>query len=269
MEERALGVTGLRVPVVGMGTWRTFDVRGAAAEARCRRVVDVALDKGARLFDSSPMYGAAERVLGSALDGRRERAIVATKVWSAEVAEGRRQIERALTWFGGYVEVYQIHNLVGWKRYLPVLADLRDSGHLGVIGATHYSQSAFRELAEVMRSGCVQQVQVPYNVAERVVERELLPLAAELGLGVIVMRPFAEGALVRRSPSAVALERLRPFGVRSWGQALLKWILSDSRVHCVIPATSSPERMAENAEAGEGPWLDEEARRYVEQLAKS
>jgi len=267
MEERALGGTGLRVPVVGMGTWRTFDVRGAAAERRCRAVVDVALEKGARLFDSSPMYGAAERVLGSALDGRRERAIVATKVWSGDVAEGRQQIERALRWFGGYVDVYQIHNLVAWRRYLPVLEALRDAGQIGAIGATHYSHSAFSELAEVMRGGRVQQVQVPYNVADRLVERELLPLAEELGLGVIVMRPFAEGGLMRRPPAAVALEPLRAFGVRSWGQALLKWILSDRRVHCAIPATSSPDRMSENAEAGDGPWLNDEMRRYVARLA--
>src|SRR5689334_11325422 len=92
MDERELGRTGLRVPVVGMGTWRTFDVRGAAAESRCREIVDVALANGARLFDSSPMYGAAERVLARALEGRRERAIVATKVWSTDLSEGRRQI---------------------------------------------------------------------------------------------------------------------------------------------------------------------------------
>lgn len=268
MERRTLAGTGLDVPVVGMGTWRTFDVRGAAAEARCREIVDVALAKGARLFDSSPMYGAAEGVLARALEGRREEAIVATKVWSGDPAEGRRQIERALEWYGGRVDLYQIHNLAGWRRWLPVLEGLRDSGHIGVIGATHYSHSAFPELIEVMRTGRVQQVQIPYNARDRVVEREVLPLAADLGIGVLVMRPFGEGALVARSPAPAALAPLREFGVRTWAQALLKWILSDERVHCAIPATSSPERMAENAEAGTGPWLDPEARALVERLGR-
>ena len=267
MEERELGATGLRVSVIGMGTWRTFDVRGAAAEARSRAVVDAALAGGARLFDSSPMYGSAEGVLARALTGRRERAIVATKVWSGDMAEGRRQIERALAWYGGHVELYQIHNLAGWRRWLPVLEDMREAGQIDVIGATHYSHSALPELMEVMRTRRVQQIQIPYNARDLVVRREVLPLAAELGIGVLVMRPFGEGALVRRSPSAEALAPLREFGVRTWAQALLKWILSDERVHCVIPATSSPERMAENAEAGDGPWLDGEARGLVERLA--
>ena len=268
MEERELGATGLRVPVIGMGTWRTFDVRGAAAEARCREVVDAALAGGARLFDSSPMYGEAERVLAEALAGRREAAIVATKVWSSDLGEGGRQIERALEWYGGRIDLYQIHNLAGWRRWLPVLEGLRNAGQIGIIGATHYSHSSFPELMEVMRTGRVQQVQIPYNARDRVVERELLPLAADLGMGVLVMRPFGEGALVARPPSPEALAPLRKLGVRTWAQALLKWILSDERVHCAIPATSSPQRMAENAEAGSGPWLDAEARGLVERLAR-
>jgi aryl-alcohol dehydrogenase-like predicted oxidoreductase len=267
MDERELGRTGLRVPVVGMGTWRTFDVRGAAAESRCREIVDVALANGARLFDSSPMYGAAERALARALEGRRERAIVATKVWSSDPSEGRRQIERALEWYGGRVDLYQIHNLAGWRRWLPILEELQRSGQIGVIGATHYNHSAFLELMEVMRTGRVQQIQIPYNARDRVVEREVLPLAADLGIGVLVMRPFGEGALVARSPSAAELAPLREFGVRTWAQALLKWILSDERVHCAIPATSHAERMAENADAGAGTWLDVEAQAFVERLA--
>jgi aryl-alcohol dehydrogenase-like predicted oxidoreductase len=267
VELRPLGNTCLTVPAVGMGTWRTFDVRGARAEAHRRRIVDAAFRTGATLFDSSPMYGEAERVLGAALSGRRGRALVATKVWTDSAAEGRRQIERSLALFGGRVDIYQVHNLVAWRTHLPVLEGLRDAGRVAVVGATHYSHSAFGELVRVMRTGRVAQIQIPYNAADREVEREVLPLAHDLGLGVLVMRPLGEGALVGRPQPVDALAPLRPFGVRTWAQALLKWILSDPRVHCVIPATSHTRRMTENAAAGDPPWLDAEARAYVERLA--
>ena len=267
MEKRSLGRSRLAVPVIGMGTWRTFDVHGGAAEARCREIVDVALRTGAGLFDSSPMYGRAERVLAATLAGRRDRALVATKVWARARAEGQEQIERALDWFGGRVDVYQVHNLLGWREHLPYLRDLQAQGRVGVVGVTHYDPSAFPELLRVIQSGLVDQVQVPYNAAAREVEREILPAAAERGLGVIVMQPLGVGALTRRPPAPEALRPLSRFGIRSWAQALLKWILSDRRVHNTIPATSSPEHMAENAEAGEAPWLDGEARDAIARLA--
>ena len=266
MEQRALGRSGIDVPVVGMGTWQTLDVGGASGEARAGRLVDAALSAGARLIDTSPMYGRAEAVLARALADRRDQALVATKVWTPSAAEGRRQIEQALAWYGGRIDVYQVHNLVAWREHLPVLEALRAEGKVGVVGATHYSHGAFRELLRVMETGRVAQVQVPYNAADREVEREILPAAAERGIGVIAMRPFGEGALVRRSPAPEALRPLARFGVRTWPQALLKWILSDRRVHCAIPATRHPERMAENAAAGDPPWLDEGARRLVEEL---
>jgi aryl-alcohol dehydrogenase-like predicted oxidoreductase len=267
METRALGATGLDVPVIGMGTWQTFDVRGDAAEAGAGRVLDAAFAAGAAFFDSSPMYGRAERVLGAALQGRRERALVATKLWTSSGAEARAQAERALAWFGGRVDLYQVHNLVAWRERLDLLEELRRRGAVRAIGASHYSPSAFRELATVMRSGRVGAIQVPYNPLEREVEREILPLAAELGLGVVVMRPFGEGALLRRAPAARELEPLARYGVSTWPQALLKWILSDPRCHVAIPATSSPAHMQSNAAAGSPPWLDRAARDHVARLA--
>ncbi len=252
-----------------MGTWRTFDVRGAAAESNARAVVDVALEAGANFFDSSPMYGEAERVLGRALESRRERALVATKVWARDAAEGRAQVERSLDFFGGGVDLYQVHNLVAWQMHLPMLESLREVGRVRLIGATHWQPSAFGELMRVMETGRIDAVQVPYNPREREVEAEVLPLAAELGLGVVVMRPFGEGGLLRRRPTDRELEPLREFGVRSWSQALLEWILSDPRCHVAIPATSSPAHMAENAAAGEPPWFGPEERERVAWLAGS
>ncbi|HVG01032.1 MAG TPA: aldo/keto reductase, partial [Chloroflexia bacterium] len=149
MEYRLLGQSGLQVPVVGMGTWQTFDVRGAESEKARHAVVDAALSVGANFFDSSPMYGEAERVLGSALREARERALVATKVWAASAAQGRVQIERALGFFGGRVDLYQVHNLLAWHDQLLLLERLRDEGRIGAIGATHYSSTAFGELRTV------------------------------------------------------------------------------------------------------------------------
>jgi aryl-alcohol dehydrogenase-like predicted oxidoreductase len=267
MERRVLGRAGFEVPVVGMGTWQTFDVRGPSEEHERRLVVDAALEAGADFFDSSPMYGAAERVLGLALEGRRDQALVATKIWTPSAEEGRRQVERALHYFGGWVDLYQVHNLVATREHLALLEVLREEGRVRAIGATHYSASAFDELASVMRSARIETVQVPYNPRQREAEREILPLAAELGLGVVVMRPFAEGDLLRRPPSSDRLAPLRPFGVNTWAQALLKWILSDTRCHVAIPATTHPQRMRENAAAGDPPWFGPEEREYVARLA--
>jgi aryl-alcohol dehydrogenase-like predicted oxidoreductase len=266
VEVRALGRTGLHVPVVGMGTWNTFDVRGGA-EGEAGRVVDVALGEGATFFDSSPMYGRAEAVLGRTLKGRRDRAQVATKIWTSSGQEGRAQADRALALYGGRIELYQVHNLVAWREHLPMLERLRDEGRIVALGATHYSPSAFDELEEVMRTGRIGAVQVPYNPLEREVERRILPVAAELGVGVVVMRPFAERGLLRRRPLAKELAPLSTARVRTWPQALLKWILSDPRCQVAIPATSSPGHMAENAAAGRPPWLQPEERDLLVRLA--
>src|SRR3954467_734777 len=174
-----------------MGTWRTFDVTGETSTDRAR-VVSAALDAGANLFDTSPMYGEAERVLAFAVRERRADVIVADKVWSSSADEGRSQIEQALAWYGGMVDIYQIHNLVAWRTHLPVLERLRDEGKIRVIGATHYAHSAFGDLRALMRTRRIGQIQIPYNAADRLVEREVLPAAADLGLGVLVMRPLGE-----------------------------------------------------------------------------
>ncbi len=256
MEERRLG------PVVGLGTWDTF---GGDAEL-ARAVLDSALAAGTRLVDSSPMYGEAERSIGAALAGRRDGALVATKIWAPSVEQGRAQYADQLEWFDR-VDVEQVHNLVRWREHLPWLQDEREAGRIGRIGVTHYDPSAFSELAEAMRTGRFETVQLPYNPGERVCERELLPLAAELGVAVIVMRPLGKGRLLRREPDPADLEPLRPFGVETWAQALLKWALSDDRVDVVIPATRDPRRAAENAAAGMPPWFDAGERRLVERLA--
>jgi diketogulonate reductase-like aldo/keto reductase len=257
MEERRLG------PVVGLGTWNTF--RGDAALARA--VVEAALAAGIRCFDTSPMYG-SEEALGAALAPRRDDATVLTKIWTPSPDDARRQLTDQLAWFDR-VDVEQVHNLVAWEQHLPWLEAERDAGRIGRLGVTHYSPSSFGELARALRTGRFHTLQIPLNPRARAAERELLPLAAELGIAVIVMEPFDSGSLLRRPPRPEQLAPLRAHGIETWPQALLKWTLSDPRVDLVIPATSKPERTAENAAAGEPPWLGPEERALVERLARA
>ena len=262
METRRFGRTGLELPVVGLGTWRTFDVE-PVHETSADAVVEAAFTVGTRVVDSSPMYGRAEKVLGRALGRRRGEAFVATKIWTGSAGEGRRQLDDQLRFFGGRVDLEQVHNLVAWKEHLAWLEAEREAGCIGFLGATHYDRSAFGELARIMRTGRIDAVQIPYNPVEREVEREILPLAEDLDLGVIVMRPFGEGALMRDAPAA----DLKHLGVASWAEALLKWALADRRVHVVIPATSRPEHTRENARAGSGRSLEPDERKLVEERA--
>lgn len=256
MEERRLG------PVVGVGTWKTFrdDARLA------RDLVAAALDAAVRCFDTSPMYG-SEEALGAALQPRRTEATVLTKIWTSSAAEARQQYEDQLRWFGGRIDVEQVHNLMAWEQHLSWLEAEREAGRIGRLGVTHYAPSAFGELGRALRTGRFQTVQLPLNPRERTAERELLPLASELGVAVVVMEPFGSGELLRRQPQPAELAPLRPFGIETWPQALLKWVLSDPRVDLVIPATSKPARTAENAAAGEPPWLGPEERALVERVA--
>ena len=258
MEERKLG------PVVGLGTWNSF----GGDDELAADVVGAALGSGIRLFDSSPMYGRAERSLGRALDGRRESATIATKIWAPTVEQGRAQFGVQLGWYGR-IEIEQVHNLVSWREQLPWLEEEREAGKIGRIGVTHYAPSSFRELTEAMGTGRFDTVQLPYNPHERECESELLPLAEELGMAVIVMRPLGEGELLERPPSEGELEPLHEFGVEIWPQALLKWALSDERIDVVIPATRNPLHAAQNALAGEPPWFGPDERRLVERLARA
>jgi len=257
MEERRLG------PVVGLGTWNTFEGDVELAH----RVAGAAREEGCGLFDTSPMYG-SEEALGSAIAERRVEATVATKIWAGSIEEGRQQFEDQLRWFGR-VEIEQVHNLVSWEEHLSWLEAERDRGTVDRLGVTHFQASAFPELARALRTGSFSTLQVPYNPLERECERELLPLAKELGVAVIAMRPLGAKSRLRSPPPPEALAPLRELGISTWPQALIKWALSDGRVDVVIPATRNPDHVRENARAGNPPWLGEEERRLIEQLART
>jgi diketogulonate reductase-like aldo/keto reductase len=239
-----------------MGTWQTFDTDDDRAP-----IVDEALSVDMNLFDSSPMYGKAEQTLAKALEDRRGQAIIATKIWTSSPTEGREQANHALRLFGR-VEIYQVHNLVNWTAQLRLLEQLKGEGKVVAIGATHYDPSGFDDLCDLMSTRRLDMVQVPYSPRRREAERRVLPLAAELGLGVLTHSPLRYGVL-ERPPSP---EVIKTFGVRTWAQAILKWIASDPRVSCVLTATKTPGRPTENAHAGDPPWFDPDQRERLASL---
>ena len=268
MEHRPLSNTGLAVPVVGMAAWRIFDAMYPEEIEQRRMIVDVALEGGSNLFDASPMYGNAEGVLAQALEARRDQAIVATKVWTPDDDEAAEQIRRSFDLFQDRVEIYQVHNLIAWQSRLKTLEYWRDQGRIISVGITHDQQSAFPQMMQIMRSGRVSSIQIPYSVEERVVERDVLPLAAEMDIGVLATRPLGQSVLAAKSPPADALACLAPFGVRTWSQALLKWVASDARVSAVLPATTSMQHARQNAEAGDPLWFGPVERAYVARLSE-
>jgi aryl-alcohol dehydrogenase-like predicted oxidoreductase len=256
VERRQLGITGIEVPAIGMGTWRSFDT-----DEDRSWLVGEALQAGMNLFDSSPMYRKSEDTLARALDGKREQAIVATKIWTDSSEEGKRQAAHALGLYGT-VDIYQVHNLVNWPAQLLLLEGLKAESKVRAVGATHYQESYFGELEKVMMTGRLDMVQIPYNPLRREAEKTVLPLAGELNLGVLVMSPL-QGGILDRKPTADQLQQL---GVATWAQAILKWIASEPRVSCVLTATSRPGRASENARAGEPPMFTGEQRELVARI---
>ena len=258
VDRRELGRTGITVPVIGMGTWRTFDTAGDR-----RPLVQAALDAGIDLFDSSPMYGRAEATVAKAIATLRDRVLIATKIWTEDAKKGREQADNALRLFG-HVDIYQVHNLVNVPAQLALLEHLKAQGAVRAIGATHYQESAFGDLARLMATGRLDMVQIPYNPLRRTAERELLPLAQSMGLGVFVMSPLQDGILDRRPTPSELME----LGVETWAQAVLKWIASDPRVSTVLTATHRIDRLRENARAGDPPFFTPEQRELVVLIAE-
>jgi aryl-alcohol dehydrogenase-like predicted oxidoreductase len=258
MDRRRLGRSDVTVPAIGMGTWRTFDT-----DEDRRPLVEVAIASGIDLFDSSPMYGRAEVTLARALAGIRKRVVVATKIWTSSAEEGTAQADHMLRLFG-HVDIYQVHNLVNVPSQLALLERLKSEGKVRAVGATHYQESAFDDLATLMKSKRLDMVQIPYNPLRRTAERELLPLAESLGLGVLVMSPLQHGILDRR-PSPAQLKEL---GVETWAQAILKWVAGDPRVSTVLTATHQADHVRENAAAGDPPFFTPEQRTLVSRIAE-
>jgi aryl-alcohol dehydrogenase-like predicted oxidoreductase len=245
--------------VIGLGTWQGFDVAPDSAEyRRLPAVLEALFAAGGSVIDSSPMYGRAEAVTGQLLAaaGSRQRAFLATKVWTSGRTEGLRQIDQSrrlmLAGGAGPLDLIQIHNLLDWRTQLATLREAKAAGRIRYLGITHYTASAYDALEAVMRAERFDFVQVNYSLDEPEAGQRILPLAADRGMAVLVNRPFGGGALLRRLRERPLPGWAAEIGAGSWAQLLLKFVLSPPAVTCAIPGTSRPEHMADNARAGSG-----------------
>lgn len=256
MHLRQIPSTGEALPVIGCGTWLGFDVGARREEWPARaRVLHSLFDAGGRMVDSSPMYGSSEQVVGELLAqaGSRERAFVATKVWTKGREAGIAQMEKSMALLRTpVIDLLQVHNLVDWKDHLRTLRDWKAQGRVRYIGITHYTDAAHGELEKVLRAEPLDFVQLNYSAEDRHAQNRLLPLAAERGVAVIVNLPFGGGALLRSLRDRSLPGWAQDIGCITWSQVLLKFVLSQPAVTCVIPGTSDPQHMRENADAGLG-----------------
>jgi diketogulonate reductase-like aldo/keto reductase len=269
---RPIPRTGEALPVVGLGTWQTFDVgAGAAAREPLRQVLAAFLAGGGRVIDSSPMYGRAEEVVGDLLaeraaagDGGGPKPFLATKVWTSGRARGEEQMRASMRLMRARpMDLMQIHNLVDWRTHLGTLRAWKKDGLVRYVGVTHYSLGALDELEQIVSKEGVDFVQLPYSIATRQAEARLLPAAAAHGVAVLVMRPFEEGALFARVRGKALPAWAGDLDCASWAQLFLKFILGHPAVTCPIPATANAKHVEDNLGAGRGRLPDEAARRRM------
>ncbi|QEI09191.1 aldo/keto reductase [Pigmentiphaga aceris] len=257
---RRIPVSGASLPVIGCGTYVGFDeVPGSVEYARLPGVLNTLFAHGGSVIDSSPMYGRAEQTTGELLkqSNSRGNAFVATKVWTSGREAGIRQMEESFRLLGvDRVDLMQVHNLVDWRTHLATLRDWKAAGRIGYIGVTHYTASAYVQLESVLKAEKPDFVQLNYAIDDREAAQRLLPLAADLGIAVLVNRPFGGGGLLRRVRDRPLPGWAAEVGATSWAQLLLKFVLANPAVTCAIPGTSRPEHMADNLAAGRAPLPD-------------
>ena len=274
MMTKKIPVSGEALPVIGMGTWQTFDVDASPAQRKpLQAVLQAFADGGASLIDSSPMYGKSEEVVGdlTAALGLRPRLFVATKVWTTGREQGIRQMQESMRKLRvEKLDLMQVHNLVDLKVHLETLASWKRDGLVRYIGITHYTASAHVEVTKALESHTLDFVQINYSVGEREAERRLLDTALQRGVAVIANRPFAGGGLLGRlSQKPLPAFAAAELQCKSWAQLLLKFVVSHPAVTCAIPATSKVEHLRDNLQAGMGPMPDEAQRTKIAAAAMS
>jgi len=269
---RAIPSSGEKLPVIGLGTWQTFDVDLAPDnQKQLEEVLALFVKLGGRVIDTSPMYGRAEQVIGdlTAALGIREKLFLATKVWTRGKVSGVDSMERSMARLRTKrIDLMQVHNLVDVATHLATMRDWKAQGRIRYIGVTHYNASAFPEMEKVLRNEKLDFVQINYSLMEREAEERILPLAQERGVAVIVNRPFGGGDLFARARAKQLPDWVTEFDCRSWAQFFLKWIVANSAVTCAIPATDKPRHLEDNTQGGVGPLPDAKMRqRMVEFIA--
>jgi diketogulonate reductase-like aldo/keto reductase len=257
--------TGERIPVVGLGTWITFNVgRDPQGRRECAEVMRAFFAAGGRVIDSSPMYGSSQSVVGEGLQalGMPAALFSAEKVWTSSGGAAQVEASRQL-WRVPKFDLLQVHNLLAWQEQLPMLQAMKQAGRVRYVGITTSEGRRHREFEQVMREHPLDFVQLTYNPVDREAEQRLLPLARERGIAVLANRPFQEGALLK------PLERVKlpgwaaDIGCRTWAQAVLKYIVSHPAITCAIPATTRVDHVRENLAAAGGAMPDEALRRRI------
>jgi diketogulonate reductase-like aldo/keto reductase len=252
--------TGEQVPVIGLGTWQVFDV-GSGERGPLREVLRL-LD--GNIVDSSPMYGTSESVAGDLMAEVKKRLFVATKVWTRGREEGIRQMETSFNRLRvQQIDLMQIHNLVDVDTHTKTLLDMKSRKQIRYLGITHYTSSAYAEVERYLKSGPYDFLQINYSLGERESEKRILELAKDIRVAVIANRPFAEGALFRKTRNKPLPRWAAELGIASWAQYFLKWIVSHPAVTCAIPGTGNPKHMQDNLGAGRGPLPDAAARKRM------
>ncbi|WP_248738928.1 aldo/keto reductase [Pseudomonas sp. MWU12-2029] len=267
MQTRAIPSSSELLPLVGLGTYRGFDVApGEPAYKQLPAVLDELFKKGGTLIDSSPMYGRAEETTGELLSIHEPRspAFLATKVWTRGREEGIAQMENSFRLLRtDRIDLMQIHNLLDWQTHLPTLREWKEQGRIRYIGITHYTPSAYEEVEAVLKAEPLDFLQINYALDDRGVEKRILPLCRERGVAVICNRPFGGGGLLTRLKGKPLPGWVSDVQVNSWPQLALKFLLSNTAVTCVIPGTGNPRYMADNAGAGFGPMLTDAQRQQL------
>jgi diketogulonate reductase-like aldo/keto reductase len=254
------------LPVIGLGTWQTFDVGGGeSARKPLADVLSLFVELGGRVVDSSPMYGQSESVVGdlAVKRGLRDKLFMATKVWTSGRGAGIAQMEDSERKLRGRVDLMQVHNLVDADTHLETLRKWKAAGRIRYIGITHYTASAYGDLAAFLQRPGIDFVQLNYSLAEREAEQRLLPLAREKGVAVLANRPFGSGSLFRDTRGRAVPGFAKDLGATSWAELFLKFVVSHPAVTCAIPATSKTEHLRQNMNAGRGPMPDEAMRKKI------
>jgi len=267
---RPVPKSGERIPVIGLGTSRVFDVGAAASErAAVTSVLEALVAAGGRVVDSSPMYGRAEGVVGEivAAAGLRGSLFLASKVWTTGQQAGAEQVETTLRRMGvDRMDLMQVHNLVDVKTQLATLRKLKEAGRIRYVGVSHWIASAHAELEQTLREEELDFVQLNYSIVEREAEARLLPLAIDRGVAVLVNRPFARGGLFDKVKGKPLPDWAASFDAATWGQFFLKFVVSQKAVTCAIPATAKVEHLRDNMAAGVGRLPDEATRERMAAL---
>ncbi|WP_199283739.1 aldo/keto reductase [Halomonas sp. A40-4] len=277
MRYKTFAGTDKQLPVIGMGTWRTFNVGNDPELLDARtEVVKAFFEHGGGLIDSSPMYGSAPDVMGYALQqlGTPESLFSAEKVWSPAGGSAREQVaELKDRWTVDHFDLVQVHNLTDWRDHLAALQEMKTEGVIRHVGITTSHGRRHREIEQIMTSEDIDFVQLTYNITHREVENRLLPLAQERGIGVIANRPYDGGSLIKhlkRRDAPLPEWANEECGCTTWADFLLKFIVSHPAITCAIPATTQVEHMRENMRAGHSPMPSADARQrmadYIESL---